>query len=113
MASPMFDRPEHLPMHVTADGVGPAEPEDAVATVCWTCDEPWPCAAVRELVRVRRVKHAPMIPEQLRHPGGKDGMWVCRCMSCSYYTAPWGKPHQALLSAVAHCRDKNKRKDTP
>lgn len=48
MSSPMFDLPDHLPMDINANGQGPADPDEAVATVCWTCGTTWPCSASTE-----------------------------------------------------------------
>lgn len=45
MSSPMFDLPDHQPMGINADGLGPADPDEEVAVVCWTCAEAWPCRA--------------------------------------------------------------------
>ncbi len=45
MSSPMYEIPEHFPMEVDEDGQGPVDPQDAAATICWTCGTLWPCRA--------------------------------------------------------------------
>lgn len=42
----MFDLSDHLPMGINADGQGPADPDEVVDTICWTCATSWPCDAV-------------------------------------------------------------------
>lgn len=39
MTSPMFELPDHLPMPVNVNGQGPADEDEAVATVCWCGNE--------------------------------------------------------------------------
>lgn len=38
MGSPMFDLPEHFPIEIDINGNGPADSDEAVATICW-CGE--------------------------------------------------------------------------
>lgn len=46
MSTPMYDVPEHFPIPVNKDGQGPAEPDEAVALVCW-CPKSVNCPVIR------------------------------------------------------------------
>ncbi len=54
------------------------------------------------------VVHGLQPARQLRHPGGKDGMWVASCACGEYTSRPCGWPRHAERSVEDHVRDKTK-----
>lgn len=54
-------------------------------------------------------EHGLMPPRQLRHPGGKDGMWVADCACGGYTSRPCGYPRQAERSVEDHIQGKKQQ----
>lgn len=45
-------------------------------------------------------------PVQIRHPGGKDGMWTARCACGQYSTGACDTPERATEQLTRHVEDK-------
>ena len=72
--------------------------DDLPEVQCPECD-----ATIRARMADRGGEHLLAEPEQLRYPGGKDGMWVVRC-TCGYRTTPSASEQRALQYAREHQR---------
>ena len=96
-----MDRTRPAVIEAHAAGVGPTE----LATLTKLSRR-----AIYDILGLRvdagGVTHAVGPAHQLRHPGGKDGLWVARCLAADYESGPAATREQAEQRVREHAAGK-------